>query len=59
MPSPARSSFSRRKAGLAPTDLSRLFIYYNERAIAGTVSQDSGALIRDGIKSTRQTGRLP
>ncbi len=31
-------------------DISRLFIYYNERAIEHTVDQDSGAMIRDGIK---------
>ena len=30
---------------------SRLFIYYNERAMEGTVDTDSGAMIRDGIKS--------
>lgn len=30
---------------------SRLFIYYNERVIEGTVNSDSGAQIRDGIKS--------
>jgi C1A family cysteine protease len=35
---------------------SRLFIYYNERVIEGTVSQDSGAQIRDGIKSVNQSG---
>lgn len=29
---------------------SRLFIYYEERAIEGTVHSDSGAQIRDGIK---------
>src|SRR5437588_4046115 len=29
---------------------SRLFIYYNERVIEGTVNSDSGAQIRDGIK---------
>ncbi|MGH7621097.1 MAG: peptidase, partial [Gemmatimonadaceae bacterium] len=27
---------------------SRLFIYYNERVIEGTVASDSGAMIRDG-----------
>ena len=32
-------------------DLSRLFVYYNERSIEGTVSSDSGAFLRDGIKS--------
>lgn len=30
---------------------SRLFVYYNERVIEGTVEEDSGAMIRDGIKS--------
>lgn len=35
---------------------SRLFIYYNERQIEGTVDSDSGAQIRDGIKSVAQLG---
>jgi C1A family cysteine protease len=35
---------------------SRLFIYYNERVIEGTVGQDSGAQIRDGIKSVNTSG---
>lgn len=35
---------------------SRLFIYYNERVIEGTVASDSGAQIRDGIKSVAQQG---
>lgn len=35
---------------------SRLFIYYNERAIEGTVDSDSGAQIRDGIKSIAKQG---
>jgi C1A family cysteine protease len=38
---------------------SRLFIYYNERAMEGTISQDSGAEIRDGIKSVAQLGAPP
>ena len=38
---------------------SRLFIYYNERAMEGTVTQDSGAEIRDGIKSVAQVGAPP
>lgn len=37
-------------------DLSRLFVYYNERVIEGTVNEDSGAEIRDGIKSLVQYG---
>lgn len=32
-------------------DLSRLFVYYYERLIEGTVNYDSGAYIRDGIKA--------
>ena len=35
---------------------SRLFIYYNERVIEGTVASDSGAQIRDGIKSVGSLG---
>ena len=30
---------------------SRMFIYYNERAMEGTVDKDAGGQIRDGIKS--------
>jgi len=39
-----------------PTDVSRLFIYYYERLILGTVNYDSGAYIRDGIKATNKYG---
>lgn len=35
---------------------SRLFIYYNERVIEGTVAQDAGANIRDGIKAVVSQG---
>ncbi len=38
---------------------SRLFIYYNERTIEHTVNTDSGAQIRDGIKSINQQGVCP
>ncbi|MDE2363066.1 MAG: C1 family peptidase, partial [Hyphomicrobiales bacterium] len=38
---------------------SRLFIYYNERVIEGTVNQDSGAQIRDGVKSVAKLGAPP
>jgi C1A family cysteine protease len=38
---------------------SRLFIYYNERAMEGTVGTDSGAQIRDGIKSVGKIGACP
>lgn len=35
---------------------SRLFIYYNERLMEGTVNEDSGAQVRDGIKSINKYG---
>lgn len=38
---------------------SRLFIYYNERAMEGTVASDSGAQIRDGVKSVGSQGACP
>ena len=38
---------------------SRLFVYYNERVMEGTVDTDSGAMIRDGIKSVAQAGVCP
>jgi C1A family cysteine protease len=38
------------------TDISRLFIYYYERMIMGTINYDSGAYIRDGIKATNKYG---
>lgn len=37
-------------------DLSRLFIYYDERAFEHTVASDSGAQIRDGIKTLNKLG---
>lgn len=35
---------------------SRLFIYYNERAMEGTIDHDSGGEIRDGMKSINTDG---
>jgi len=35
---------------------SRLFIYYNERALEGTIHYDAGAQIRDGIKTVVAQG---
>ena len=37
-------------------DVSRLFIYYNERVLEGTPDFDSGASLRNGIKTLRKTG---
>lgn len=44
------------KAGDELTNLSRLFVYYNERVYIHTVKEDSGAMIRDGIKSLVKKG---
>jgi C1A family cysteine protease len=52
--------FDRRKQKAKPDFVpSRLFIYYNERVIEGTVVSDSGAQIRDGIKSVAKLGDCP
>jgi C1A family cysteine protease len=51
--------FLERKAGKSVTDLSRLFVYYNERALEGTVNEDSGAFLRDGIKTLVKKGVCP
>jgi C1A family cysteine protease len=49
--------FGRRKQKQKPDFTpARLFIYYNERAMEGTVNVDSGAQIRDGIKSVVKQG---
>src|SRR5207247_5565426 len=48
--------FLERKAGHTVTNLSRLFIYYNERAMEGTINDDAGAMIRDGVKSLVNLG---
>jgi C1A family cysteine protease len=37
-------------------DLSRLFVYYNERVIENSVDSDQGAFIRDGIKTIVKQG---
>jgi C1A family cysteine protease len=56
----AAVQFDRMKQNLKPDFLpSRLFIYYNERVMEGTVNSDSGAMIRDGIKSIAAQGDCP
>jgi C1A family cysteine protease len=37
-------------------NVSRLFIYFNERVIEHSVNEDAGAMIRDGIKSLVKQG---
>ena len=51
--------FGRMKEHKQDVVPSRLFIYYNERVMEGTVNSDSGAMIRDGIKSVATDGDAP
>ena len=52
--------FDQRKQKLAqPFTPSRLFIYYNERALEGPSPTDSGAMLRDGIKAVAAQGACP
>ncbi|OBI93157.1 hypothetical protein A9X00_14205 [Mycobacterium sp. 1245805.9] len=55
----AAMEYERDRQGLSDFIPSRLFIYYNERALEGTVSSDSGAMIRDGIKVVNREGVCP
>src|SRR5437588_480945 len=55
----AAIEFDLKKQSLADATPSRLFIYYNERAIEGSVGSDSGAQIRDGIKTVVREGFCP
>lgn len=47
----AAVQFDQLKQHLESWVPSRLYIYFNERLIEGTVNQDSGAQLRDGIKA--------
>jgi C1A family cysteine protease len=55
----AAFEFDLLKQGLTDFMPSRLFIYYNERSMEGTVGSDSGAQIRDGIKTVSKQGVCP
>jgi len=52
----AAFQFDQEKQGLKDFYPSRLFIYYNERAMEGSVDIDAGAYIRDGVKSVNTFG---
>lgn len=47
------------RGGAQFKDLSRLFIYYNERVLEGSVTRDDGATLRDGIKTLAKQGVCP
>lgn len=50
------ASFAAAKAGLKPEMLSRLQLYYDERALEGTIKSDAGAQIRSGIRTLVKKG---
>lgn len=52
----AINSLEIKNAVKQPYMPSRLFIYYNERVLEGTVKFDSGASLRDGIKTVSKQG---
>ena len=52
----AAVGYERHRQGLPYLIPSRLFIYYNERAIEGTTASDSGAMLRDGLKTVASQG---
>lgn len=56
----AAHEFDQQHQKMSPLYIpSRLFIYYNERTLEGTVDSDSGAMLRDGIKTLSQYGVCP
>lgn len=56
----ANAEYNMRREGVANVSLlSRLFVYWNERFLEGTVDSDSGASIRDSIKVMNKWGAPP
>ena len=55
----ANLEFAAAKNGKDTGTPSRLFIYYHERLMEGTVMQDAGAQIRDGFKVIAKIGVPP
>lgn len=55
----AALAYEHAKEGLGSLMPSRLFIYYGERAMEGTIRSDAGAQIRDGIKVVAALGAPP
>lgn len=41
------------------TQLSRLYLYWHERELEGTIDEDSGAMLRDGMKVLKKLGVCP
>ncbi|MBV9213075.1 MAG: C1 family peptidase [Actinobacteria bacterium] len=55
----AADQFEAERQGEGFGTPSRLFIYYGEREIEGSVDRDSGAMIRDGFKVLARDGAPP
>ena len=55
----AAIEYNQVKQGVPHSTPSRLFIYYNERVLLGTIEEDSGAMLRDGIKTVAKEGAPP
>lgn len=55
----AAVEYCKRLQGQKSQRLSRLFLYYNERTMMNTVYSDSGAYLRDGVKSLNKQGVCP
>ena len=45
-----------KKDSLPVAQMSRLFVYYNERALEHSINSDDGAMLRDGIKTLVKQG---
>ena len=52
----AAFQFEQKKQSIPDFIPSRLFIYYNERVLLNTIYSDSGAFLRDGIKTMNLQG---
>jgi C1A family cysteine protease len=55
----AAIEFDQIKQGIEIFIPSRLFIYYNERVLEGTIYEDAGATLRDGVKAVNKWGAPP
>lgn len=51
--------YEQRRQGLPQFMPSRLFIYYQERSLEGTIPWDAGATIRDSIRALNRWGAPP
>ncbi len=48
--------YHRKKANLDPSDLSRLFVYYNTRRLRGDIQNDTGATLAEAMAATLAYG---